>query len=511
MKKPNLFKRKKSEIPFSDLKNKMEYYPVTESMIDDVTWDDLNMNDLFTDMSETLTAQGDEALYYSLHNPIFDVSALQARREQVKQMQDNNLERELLRDSLKKTGRLRYDFRRSISEDFNLTLQEKLMYHVGPAALIGLTALMIATQAWNLGIFIFLCILTNGYFHFQFSKKYAPQVDTLSYTYKLLNFCNRYQKNKLFDSYHIQPYYEKARKTHKDISFIFQLESLDFLAEYLNIFFLIKERRYVKVAKKLKPIRNELFYLYETVGQIDMIQSMACFFNQNTRQICTPEISSDAKHISFKELIHPMLTNPISNDLSTSRPIVITGSNMSGKSTFLRTVGVNLLLSQTWYFAYAKELKHSPMHIITSISLQDNISEGKSFFLQEADAIKRMLSQSGRDICTLFLIDEIFKGTNPIERIASATEICIALANANTLGFVATHDLQLIPQIPQYDPYYFTEQVTKEDLSFDYKIHPGITTTRNAVKILEYLKYDSDLIKKINRRIALGEKNTSVS
>ena len=71
---------------------------------------------------------------------------------------------------------------------------------------------------------------------------------------------------------------------------------------------------------------------------------------------------------------------------------------------------------------------------------------------------------------------------------------------------VATHDLQLIPQIPGYTPYYFTENVTKEDLSFDYKIHPGITSTRNAVKILEYLHYDSALIEKINHRIVGMEK-----
>lgn len=506
MKTPNLFKRKKNEINFSHLREMMEYYPKSESMIDDVTWQDLNMDDLYTQMEETLTAQGDESLYYSLRNPIFDPSRLSARSERIQALNKDAVERENLRNDLKRTGRLRYDFRRSIQQDFDLSLRERLMYILGPLTTIVLTVLMIATQAWNIGLFIFFSILFNGSLHFKFTKKYEAQVDTLSYTYKLLNFCGKYQKKDFFKNYRLEEPYAQIRKTHKDISFIFQLESLDFLADYLNILFLIKERRYVKVAKKLAPQADILFRLYEIVGMMDMDQGMSRFFAENKKSICTPVfLPNGSKTIVFKELIHPLLQHPIANDLEIHTPIVITGSNMSGKSTFLRTIGVNVLLAQTWNFAYAKEFQLCPLHIITSISLQDNLGEGKSYFLQEADAIRRMLELSERQHCTLFLIDEIFKGTNPVERIASATEICLALANANTLGLVATHDLQLIPQIPSYAPYYFTENVSKEDLSFDYKIHPGITTTRNAVKILEYLKYDSKLIEKINRRIAHTE------
>lgn len=506
MKTPNLFKRQKHEISFQELNAKMDYYPKPDSYIDDVTWQDLNMDDIYTDMEETLTAQGDEALYHSLHAPLFDEDAIAQRDAKVQVFKQNNLERELLRDALKKTGRLKYDFRRSILEDFDLSFSERLLYTLSPLFLLGLTAVTLYTRIWDFAIFIFFLVLLHAYLHFKFSKKYEAQIDTLSYTYKLLNFCNRFQKKELFSSYNLTEPYQKLRKTHKDISFIFQLESLDFLAEYLNILFLFKERRYSKIAKKIAPQSDILFELYEKVGQMDMHQSMAYFLKENTKPICIPTRVKDATTLlSFQGMYHPSLKKPIANDLSTTRSIVITGSNMSGKSTFLRTVGINVLLAQTWNFAYAESLNLTPLHIITSISLQDNISEGKSYFLQEADAIKRMLENANRKVRTLFLIDEIFKGTNPVERIASATEICIALADAHTLGFVATHDLQLIPQIPQYSPYYFTENVTKEDLLFDYKIRKGITSTRNAVKILEFLGYDSKLIQRINQRIALQE------
>ncbi|MDO4764797.1 MAG: hypothetical protein Q4A29_01955 [Eubacteriales bacterium] len=507
MKTPNLFKRKKNEINFKHLQEMLEYYPKAESFIDEVTWADLNMDDMYAEMEETLTAQGDEALYHSLHNPVFDTEELERRSRQVQAFSDSDENRELLRNALKKTGRLRYDFRRSIQEDFSLSLKEKLMYLLGPATFLVLVILMLVTKAWNIGIFIFLCVIFNGTMHFKFTKKYEAQIDTLSYTYKLLNFCNLYSKKEFFKEYGLAPLYEDIRKTHKDISFIFQLESLDFIAEYLNILFLIKERRYLKVAKKLEPKMDILFRLYEKVGQMDMHQSMSIYLESVSAKTCKPVfVDKDNKHLQFEEMIHPLLANPVSNSLAVKQSIVITGSNMSGKSTFLRTIGLNVLFAQTWNFAFAKAFELCPMHIITSISLQDSIQEGKSYFLQEADAIKRMLLLSNRPYCTLFLIDEIFKGTNPVERIASATEICLALAAANTLGFVATHDLQLIPQIPSYLPYYFTENVTKEDLNFDYKIHPGITSTRNAVKILEYLKYEPALIDKINQRIALNQK-----
>ena len=507
MKKPNLFKRQKNEIPFSQLQKMLDYYPASASAIDPITWADLNMDDLYAQMEETLTAQGDEALYYSLHNPIFEPEELQARSAAVQALTDQPEEREQLRENLKKTGRLRYDFRRSIQEDFQLSAKDKFLYRFSPLALLLLTVLMLATRNWNLFLGLPICVIFNGMLHYKFSKKYEAQIDTLAYTYKLLNFCRLYQKNAFFQEYGLAEYYPPLRQTHKDISFIFQLESLDFLADYLNSLFVFKERRYVSIAKKLAPKADLLFRLYEITGQMDMHQAMSLFFDENTKPICTPVfVAPTEKLIRFKQLIHPLLSAPVANDLDIKTSLVITGSNMSGKSTFLRTLGVNVLLAQTWNFAYAAEMTLCPLHIITSISLQDSIAEGKSYFLQEADAIRRMLELSGRSYRTLFLIDEIFKGTNPVERIASAAEICLALDAANTLGAVATHDLQLIPQIPGYTPYYFTENVTKEDLSFDYKIHPGITSTRNAVKILEYLHYDSALIEKINHRIAGMEK-----
>ncbi len=123
----------------------------------------------------------------------------------------------------------------------------------------------------------------------------------------------------------------------------------------------------------------------------------------------------------------------------------------------------------------------------------------------EAEAIQRMLESKDSNLPSLVAIDEIFKGTNPVERLAAATEILNELSQANTLTVVATHDLQILPDLIMYDYYYFTENVTKHSLDFDYKLHNGISPTRNAVKLLEYIKYPDDIIDKINNRIELLE------
>lgn len=123
----------------------------------------------------------------------------------------------------------------------------------------------------------------------------------------------------------------------------------------------------------------------------------------------------------------------------------------------------------------------------------------------EAEAIKRMVAYKDDAYPTLVLIDEIFKGTNPVERLASSVEILNDLGRGNTKTIVATHDLGILPDLKAYEYYYFREYVTEETLDFDYKVHAGISSTRNAIKILEFIHYPSELITRINQKIETME------
>lgn len=179
---------------------------------------------------------------------------------------------------------------------------------------------------------------------------------------------------------------------------------------------------------------------------------------------------------------------------------------MSGKSTFMRTIGVNAIFSQTIYTCLASKYRTSFYKIVSSVSLNDNLVEGKSYYLCEAEAIHRVLKSCEKSNCCLALIDEIFNGTNPIERVGASVEILNYLIEKNTLTIVSTHDLQLTQMLKGYESYYFNEDISNEGMRFDYNIRKGICKSRNAVKILDYLGYPNELISRINKRVEIVEK-----
>ena len=177
---------------------------------------------------------------------------------------------------------------------------------------------------------------------------------------------------------------------------------------------------------------------------------------------------------------------------------------MSGKSTFLRTLGLNILFSQTICTCLAKSYKGSFFNIITSISPNDSILSGKSYYYGEAEALLRIIKGCSDQIASFCIVDEIFRGTNPIERVSAAAEILQYLIDHNSLTVVATHDLELTDiLVGQYECYYFSEDVGKEGLIFDYLIKKGVSNTRNAIKLLKFLGYPEEIVNKSNERIEM--------
>lgn len=199
---------------------------------------------------------------------------------------------------------------------------------------------------------------------------------------------------------------------------------------------------------------------------------------------------------------HPLIKDAVPNSIEINESgIIITGSNMSGKSTFLRTFGVNVLFSQTICTCLCEKYEGSFFKVITSISPDDNIMGGKSYYMAEAEAILRIIKNCDGENPSLCIIDEIFRGTNPVERISAACEILDYLPEHFATAIVATHDIELADMVKHhYDCYYFTEDVGKEGLEFDYKIKKGIIKTRNAIKLLKFLGYPEEIVEGAEKR-----------
>jgi len=275
--------------------------------------------------------------------------------------------------------------------------------------------------------------------------------------------------------------------------------------EYVYIAFLVEERAFYSVIDEINKYKLELKELYLALGEIDALIS-ASSYRAGLEKYVEPELQMGKRIIEAENIVHPLIEKPVANSITIdNRGVILTGSNMSGKSTFLRTLGVNALLAQTIYTCTADKYHGGYFRIISSISPDDNLMSGKSYYLGEAEALLNIIKSCNWEVPLLSFIDEIFRGTNPVERVSAAVEILNYLINNNALVLVATHDLELTKMVDDYDCYYFREDVDENGLKFDYLIKKGVSPTRNAIRILKYIGYPDDIINKAEDRISNNE------
>ena len=176
--------------------------------------------------------------------------------------------------------------------------------------------------------------------------------------------------------------------------------------------------------------------------------------------------------------------------------MLLTGSNMSGKTTFIRTVAINSILAQTLNICFADKYSAPFYKIYSSIRITDDLLDNTSYYLQEVLTIKELIGASKDTNPCLFVLDEIFKGTNTVERISGGKAILSYLNKKNHTVLVSTHDIELTELLVKdnYDLYHFSEKIEDNNLFFDHKIKPGRLKTRNAIKILDLYKYPSEII-----------------
>lgn len=268
-----------------------------------------------------------------------------------------------------------------------------------------------------------------------------------------------------------------------------------YLTELIKAIFLIEVFTLFRLTKELENKKASIQLLFDYVGGIDSSISVASLRAGNIKT-CIPTFVSYSKEFHAKGIFHPLIEDCVKNDLLINgKSILITGSNMSGKSTFLRTLAINSLLAQTIYTCFADEFTSPILKQFSSIRIDDNLFDGKSYYFQEVNIMGSLLEQVESPHQNLFILDEVFKGTNTIERIASAKAILSYLNRKENIVVVSTHDIELADMLDnEYDLYHFTETVENNELHFDHRIKAGQLRTRNAIKILELSNYPVDVI-----------------
>jgi hypothetical protein len=346
---------------------------------------------------------------------------------------------------------------------------------------------------------------TNLFFHYKNKHTVAYYLNGVNQLSSALKVSQKLAKNSEITSFF------------KDITFIEKIKSIKFKTEfiafeknvtdeYLFFFWFITEMIKIlfnveylvfysfldAITEKQKNIEDMFLF----IGEIDAAISTASLKSGDLK-ICTP-FFNDNNELKFSEIHHPLIDNCIKNDTHLLRKsMLLTGSNMSGKTTFIRTVAINSILAQTLYICFADAYTAPFYKVYSSIRITDDLLDNTSYYLQEVLTVKELIEASKDDKPCLFVLDEIFKGTNTIERISGGKAILSYLNKEQHTVLVSTHDIELTELLVKdnYDLYHFSEQIENDNLFFDHKLKTGRLKTRNAIKILDLYKYPSEIIK----------------
>ncbi len=243
------------------------------------------------------------------------------------------------------------------------------------------------------------------------------------------------------------------------------------------------------------PIVRSLPVWVQRCYEIDALVALANFADLNP-EYAFPEIVADARPVlEARALGHPLLPHEhkVRNDFAVAAPghvAIITGSNMAGKSTFIKTIGINLCLAYAGAPVDASHFRSAAFRLHTCVRITDSVIDGFSYFYAEVKCLKRLLVEleAVSPLPLFYMIDEIFRGTNNRERLLGSRAYLRAVMGKNGVGLLATHDLELAGLADRgsfAENYHFRDRVADGRLVFDYTIHPGPCPTTNALKIMQ--------------------------
>ncbi len=261
----------------------------------------------------------------------------------------------------------------------------------------------------------------------------------------------------------------------------------------LNVFFFLDFHYYNKLNKWKKKSGDKIEVVVEVIGTFEELSSFGAIL-ANYDGFNFPEIK-DEFCIKAHNVRHPLLgKKSIGNNINLDNKgesWLITGSNMAGKSTYLRTIGVNLVLAYSGGPVMAENFCCNIMEIYTCMRIGDNLEKSISSFYAEILRVKSIIKNSKEGRKVFYLLDEIFKGTNSRDRHKGAEILINELTKLNTLGLVSTHDLELGDiQNPKVSNYHFEEYYEEDNIKFDYKLKKGISTTQNALYLMRMAGID---------------------
>ena len=476
--------------------------------IDEITWNDLEMDLIYKRVNATLTSAGDSVLYSMLKLLLIKHDQVKKRSAQIRALSENEEVRNKIRELLNKIG---HDYRMDI----------QLIFKQGQASNKWVRCLLIARNVAfpvfiALGIVVSPAFLVVGVFLAVWNAMGSARdqsgifndMPTILWLTKLLRtaeglpeWLEQCGEGQLSEQ--LKENLKETRSISNSLLIRLFLAPDDLTLIFKSLFSLDRIS-YHRMLKNLQEKREQVLKVFEIVGQIDALLAVGSYRVQ-IQNWCEPKVGKGEK-LAIENMRHPLIENAVPNPVDLSRPILLTGSNASGKSTYLKTLMITALMAQTLCTCLAESYEGDVYALYSSMSLRDSTLKGQSYFMAEISSLKRIVDYDGPLPC-LAAVDEVLRGTNTGERIAAASTVLRALAKRGVLCVAATHDGELAQLLEgSYVNAHFTEQFDGTDMFFDYKLRSGPAGSRNALNLLRAMGYDEELVKRAEHILENYEK-----
>ena len=491
---------------------KNELFEPNTYWVDDITWNDCDMDRLFKSAAATMSSPGDSVLYAWLRKPSFDVKELRERERLIEFIRSDEKTREKLLLVLAETGRMKglsfYDYLAELRNAEKIGSGKFIA--LGICMLAGIIMLFVNPL---IGIGIILpTIAVNIAVYLRSKDTTKMQIRSFSCILKMIRCAEKICALQVPGFAEISAELSEAAgklASFKKGAFLVTSSGrigtglADMLLEYMKLFFHADLIKFDQMLDSVSGNEEACLALLRGIGTLDAACAAASF-RESLPVFCSPEFTEaggpeteEKIIIQAKGMIHPLLQNAVPNSFTVSGGNLITGSNASGKSTFLKSTAISQILAQSIMTVPAEEWKAPFLRVFSSMALTDDLVKGESYFIVEIRSLKRIMdaASDGSGIPVLGIVDEVLRGTNTIERISASSQILRRIAGERMIIFAATHDIELTYILDGvYRNLHFEEEVREKDVVFNYKLVEGRALSRNAIALLQITGYDESVV-----------------
>lgn len=465
--------------------------------IDSLSWNDLEMDGFLLDNQTFYSSLGASHVYESFHY-LEEGEALE-RRKKLSKLGEKD--REFALKQLFYLGReLGVNLPFFIRNAGDFFLAQGLLNTLFFLSLLSLLALLVIRE-WGL-ILLGLVIIVNTLIYTTSKEKIHRELYNVDYFQGMIKRARLlerglsgeldFYKNELGENL-------KAFRGLR-ISLLGEVSSsseLNFARDVADVMFLSSLRQYSKIGHLVEKNRQEAFRIMELLGELELALFMRRLGEE--KELCEASFN-DRLTLDFQGLYHPALKEPVGYSREDSKRLLVTGSNASGKSTFMKSMALSILFSQVTGYAFARGFSLSYGELFTSMALRDSIKKKESYFVTEIKSLRRIVERSKKTFCYCF-IDEILRGTNTIERIAASSSVLEKLGETSSCIYVASHDIELTELLKSYENVHFREHYKRGDIVFDYQLLEGPSDTTNAILLLKILGFEEEIIEEAGLKV----------